>query len=233
MVDDERALARLVAGYLDKAGYAVRTCHTGPDAVEIARAESPEVIVLDLNLPGLDGVEVCRSVRAFSDCYILMLTARNTETAKLAGLDVGADDYMTKPFSPRELVARVQTLLRRPRSSSDATANGGVNSDPAYRVVRVYGDLKIDLTARVVTLAGREVELTPTEFALLAVLSARPRMAFTREQLLDQVWGSSSHVDERLVDVHIGHLRRKLEDDPPSSRFVRTIRGVGYRMGEG
>lgn len=226
VVDDERALARLVGEYLTRAGMAVQICHNGLEAVEVVRATGTDLVVLDLGLPGLDGVEVCRRIRTFSDCYILMLTARDDEIDTLVGLSVGADDYVTKPFSPRELVARAQAMLRRPRSFLTA-------SDEQDPPPRVFGDLTIDLAGREVQVSGSQVELTPTEFDILSVLSARPKLAFTRTQLVQMVWGPTWTGDERLVDVHVGHLRRKLGDDPATPRYVRTVRGVGYRMGDG
>ena len=223
VVDDEPTLAGTVGTYLERAGYTVHTSGDGLEAVDLARSLAPAVIVLDLGLPGLDGVEVCRRVRTFSDCYVLMLTARDDEVDTLIGLSVGADDYMTKPFSVRELVARVQVLLRRPRT-------GGA---PAEAPVRLFGPLRIDPASREVTLAGAPVELTRTEFDVLEALSARPRLAFSRRQLVDAVWGPDWVGDEHLVDVHVAHVRRKLRDDPANPAFIRTVRGVGYRMGEG
>jgi DNA-binding response OmpR family regulator len=183
------------------------------------------VIVLDLGLPGLDGVEVCREVRTFSDAYVVMLTARSEEVDKLIGLSVGADDYMTKPFSPRELAARIQAMLRRPRPLGNRAG-----TPDAHRSV---GPLTIDPVGRDVWLDNDPVALTRTEFDLLATLSARPHMAFNRRQLIDAVWGPAWVGDEHLVDVHVGHLRRKLRDDAVEGRFIRTVRGVGYRMGTG
>ena len=224
VVEDEQDLARMVGAYLERAGHTVTLIHSGPEAVTAARAVSPEVIVLDLGLPGLDGVEVCRQVRTFSDCYILMLTARDDEVDKLVGLSVGADDYITKPFSPRELVARVQVVLRRPRAAPTAAAGSAV---------RTFGDLSVDVEARQVQVAGEPVELTRTEFDILAVLSDRPRLAYSRRQLIDEVWDPAWVGDEHIVDVHVAHLRRKLGDDPSSPRYIDTVRGVGYRMGQG
>ena len=220
VVDDERVLAGMVANYLQRAGYRTTVVHDGSAAVATAIEAGPDVIVLDLGLPGLDGVAVCRQVREHSDCYIIMLTARDEEADKLLGLSVGADDYVTKPFSARELVARVDALLRRPRPARPA-------APPA---VRQIGALTVDPAARLVAVAGAEVELTRTEFDLLDILSARPGMVFTRRQLIDAVWGADWIGDERLVDVHIGHLRRKLSAGS-RAEFVRTVRGVGYRMG--
>ncbi len=225
VVDDEVALAELVRGYLAQVGHEVTVCHTGPDAVQQARAVRPDVIVLDLGLPGLDGIEVARQVRTFSDCYLVMLTARDDEVDTLVGLSVGADDYITKPFSPRELVARVQAMLRRPRTPSDGT----VAEAPDLR----FGALRIDVAGREVHLDAEPIPLTRTEFDLLATLAARPRRAFGRRRLVEEVWGENWVGDEHLVDVHIGHIRRKLGDDPARPRYVRTVRGVGYRMGDG
>ena len=217
VVDDEKPLAQMVATYLARAGYAVDLAHTGPDALEAARDRSPDVVVLDLGLPGMDGIEVCRRIRGFSECYVLMLTARGDEEDKLAGLAAGADDYITKPFSVREVVARVAAVLRRPRTTVAPV-------EPA----REFGDLVVDLPAHQARVDGRPVGLTRTEFDLLAALSARPHQAFTRRQLIDIVWDPAWVGDERIVDVHIGHLRRKLGQDP--SRYIDTVRGVGYRM---
>jgi DNA-binding response OmpR family regulator len=221
VVDDETVLAGMVANYLERAGFRTTVAHDGNRAVELALAEAPDVVVLDLGLPGKDGLQVCQEIRRHSDCYILMLTARNEEIDKLIGLSTGADDYMTKPFSARELVARVQVLLRRPRADR-----------VAEQPVRRMGALTLDPFGRRVVVQDTEVDLTRTEFDLLDALSARPRAAFTRRQLVDAVWGPDWVGDDHLVDVHIGHLRRKLASvaDLP---FVETIRGVGYRMGPG
>jgi DNA-binding response OmpR family regulator len=217
VVDDEKPLAQMVATYLTRGGYEVATVHTGPDAVEAARDRSPDVVVLDLGLPGMDGIEVCRRIRGFSECYVLMLTARGDEEDKLAGLAAGADDYITKPFSVRELVARVAAVLRRPRTTLAPV-------EPA----REFGELTVDLAAHEARVGGEAVALTRTEFELLAALTARPHEALTRRRLIDTVWGPSWVGDERIVDVHIGHLRRKLGED--QAAFVDTVRGVGYRM---
>lgn len=227
VVDDERSLAKVVAGYLEQDDHQVECVFDGLAAVAAAREQPPDVVVLDLGLPGLDGVEVCRQLRTFTDCYIVMLTARTDEVDKLVGLGVGADDYLTKPFSPRELVARVRAMLRRPRTG--AAGADLTREEPP----RVFGRLRVDVAAREVDLDGMPVALTRTEFDLLAALSARPRMVFSRAQLITAVWGDGWIGDEHLVDVHVGHLRRKLGDDPAAPRFIRTVRGVGYRMGEG
>ncbi len=213
-------LAGMVVNYLARAGFDARAVHAGTEAVSVVRDWAPDVVVLDLGLPGLGGLEVCRQLRVFSDCYVIMLTARADEEDTLAGLSAGADDYMTKPFSVRELVARVQTQLRRPRGAS-------------MGVRRAFGSLVIDPVARQVLLWENAVELTPTEFDVLETLSARPGMAFSRRQLIDAVWGKHWVGDEHLVDVHVGNLRRKLGDPASDSRYVVTVRGRGYRMGQG
>lgn len=224
LVEDEEHLARIVQRYLERDRFEVRIIGDGTQAVEVAQQWQPDVIVLDLGLPGMDGVEVCRHVRTFSDCYVIMLTARAEEVDKLVGLSVGADDYVTKPFSPRELVARVGALLRRPRevAGADRTAGQGLS----------FGTLRIDVAAREVFLAQELVDLTRTEFEVLVALAARPRMVFSRRRMIDDVWGRDWVGDEHLVDVHIAHLRRKLGDSSEQA-FIRTVRGVGYRMGPG
>jgi len=227
VVDDERALSDLVGSYLTRDGFEVSMAHDGREAIDRARQVDPDMMVLDLGLPLVDGMEVCRVVRTFSDCYIIMLTARTEEIDKLIGLSVGADDYLTKPFSPRELLARIHAMLRRPRASS--TSGQPTPEAPP----RVFGALSIDVAGREVHLDGEAVTLTRTEFDLLAALSARPALVFSRRQLIDAVWDQTWVGDEHLVDVHVGHLRRKLGDDPSSPRYVRTVRGIGYRMGDG
>jgi DNA-binding response OmpR family regulator len=232
VVDDEPSLVRVVSGYLEREGFAVSTAGDGETALVLARQHDPDVVVLDLGLPGMDGVEACRQLRTFTDCYVVMLTARDDEVDMLIGLAVGADDYLTKPFSPRELTARIRTLLRRPRARRDDRAPAaGADRETGLR--RVFGELAIDPEAREVTRADRPVVLTRTEFDLLDALSERPRMVFTRRQLLDRVWGEGWVGDEHIVDIHLGHVRRKLDDDPAAPRYVLTVRGVGYRMGAG
>ena len=226
VVEDEKALAGMVAAYLSQAGFDAAVVHTGPEGIEAAREQSPDVVILDLGLPGLDGIEVCRQIRTFSDCYILVVTARKDEIDTLIGLSVGADDYITKPFSVRELIARVQAVLRRPRTTDTPR---GATGPPA----RQFGDLVVDAAAHEVRLGSEPVALTPTERDLLITLAARPTMAFSRRQLIDEIWGGGWVGDEHLVDVHIAHLRRKLGDDPDTARYVVTVRGIGYRMGKG
>jgi DNA-binding response OmpR family regulator len=223
VVDDEEAIRRVVAAYLLGEGFRVLEAGDGATALSLARAERPDVIVLDLMLPDLDGIELCRQLRTFTDAYVVMLTARSEEVDTLIGLSVGADDYLTKPFSPRVLVARIRTVLRRPR--------GGDREAEAE--VRVIGDLRIDAGSREVRVAGKRVVLTRTEFDILEHLAARPRHVHTRRQLVEAVWGPGYVGDERLADVHISHLRAKLGEDASAPRFVLTVRGVGFKMGEG
>jgi DNA-binding response OmpR family regulator len=223
VVDDEANLVELVQGYLEREGYDVLTAGDGPTALALTESARPDLIVLDLMLPGFDGLEVCRRVRQFSDAYILMLTARTEEVDKVLGLSMGADDYLTKPFSPRELVARVKAMLRRPRS--------GAAAEPEPQPPRRLGDLVIDAARFEVRKRGEPVALTARELALLATLAEHPGRVFTRAQLLEKVWGSEFY-DEHVVEVHVGNLRRKLEDDPARPRWVQTVRGVGYRLAE-
>lgn len=229
VVDDEAALADVVASYLQRELFEVTVCHTGAEALAVARDVDPDVVVLDLGLPGIDGLEVCRQLRTFSDAYVVMLTARDTEMDTIVGLSVGADDYITKPFSPRELVARIRAMLRRPRAVPTTTAGPRIEETPA----RVFGPLTIEVASRQVFLDGDPISLTRTEFDILAALSSRPGVVWNRRQLIDTVWGEPWVGNDHLVDVHLGHLRRKLGDDPAQPRFVFTVRGVGYRMGSG
>ncbi len=244
IVDDEPGLVRAVSGYLQREGFTVAAAGDGEQALALARAAHPDVVVLDLMLPGIDGIEVCRRLRTFSDAYVIMLTARADEIDKLIGLSVGADDYLTKPFSMRELVARIRTMLRRPRLAGTATSRGrgeqpasaqagaGPSTDAQPQVLR-FGALTIDLPAREVRLDGRQVELTRTEFDVVATLGSRPRQVHSRRQLIESVWGGAWVGDEHLVDIHVGHVRRKLADDPARPRYILTVRGIGYRMGPG
>ena len=225
VVDDERSLVELLRNYLEAEGYTVLVAYDGSSALDIARAAQPDLVVLDVMLPGRDGIEVCRELRRFSDAYVLMLTSKSQEVDKLIGLSVGADDYLTKPFSPRELVARVKAMLRRPRTL--ATLNTEPDVPPPLRV----GDLVVDLARHEVLRRGEPIHLTPREFDLLAVLAAHPGMVFTRNQLLHRIWGDE-YFDTRVVDVHIASVRKKLEDDPAHPRYIETVRGVGYRCGE-
>lgn len=221
VVDDEAPLVALVRSYLEREGFEVAEAADGERAVALARELDPDVVVLDLMLPGIDGIEACRRIRTFSDAYVIMLTAKAEEADRIVGLSTGADDYVTKPFSPAELVARVRAMLRRPRAAPDAAA------------VRRFGELEIDPPAREVRVGGRPVELTRIEFDLLDALSEQPRVVLSRGQLLERVWGPGWFGDDHVVDVHVANLRRKLGDEGAAPRYVRTVRGVGYRMGDG
>jgi DNA-binding response OmpR family regulator len=221
VVDDEPNLVELLSAYLTREGFQALTAGDGVAALDLARAQRPDLIVLDVMLPGLDGIEVCRRLRQFSDAYVLMLTARAEEIDKLVGLAVGADDYMTKPFSPRELVARVKALLRRPRNQTSEQAT----APPPLHI----GDLMIDELQHEVSLKGRPLSLTVREFTLLLTLAQHPGRVFTRAQLLEHVWGAE-YYDDHVVDVHVANLRKKLEADTPSTGYIETVRGVGYRL---
>src|SRR2546428_6259742 len=220
VVDDEPKIVQLARDYLEHAGFAVVTAHDGTAALASARGQRPDLVVLDLGLPELDGLDVARTLRAESNVPIVMLTGRSEESDKLVGLELGADDYVTKPFSPKELVARVRAVLRRterPRSKTE--------------IVRV-GDVTLDVPRMRTTIADRAVDLTPTEFQLVATMAREPGRVFTRAQLLDAVHGVAFESYERAIDAHVKNIRRKLEDDPASPRYLLTVYGVGYRFAE-
>ena len=219
VVDDETPIVDLVRQYLAAEGMDVAEATDGPSAVEAVRERRPDVVVLDVMLPGLDGFEILRRVRIFSDAYVIMLTARAEEIDRIVGLSVGADDYLVKPFSPRELVARVKALLRRPR----------VDRGPSAERIEL-GELAIDEPTRFVTVRGDPVTLTTIEFDLLLTLAREPGVVFSRQRLLDRVWGMDYVGDEHVVDVHLGNLRRKLGDDAARPTFIETVRGAGYRF---
>lgn len=216
VVDDEASIIEVVQGYLEREGWQVLVAGDGDMALDIVRREKPDVVILDLMIPGPDGIEVCRRLRTFSDASVLMLTARSEEVDKLIGLAVGADDYLTKPFSPRELIARIKAVRRRSHGSTAAPTTIGLDVDVARRIARID---------------GHPVALTRTEFDILAVLAREPGTVVDRVSLLMSVWGPG-YVDDHLVDVHVANLRRKLGDDPEHPRFVETVRGIGYRLGE-
>jgi two-component system, OmpR family, alkaline phosphatase synthesis response regulator PhoP len=220
VVDDEPKIARLARDYLEHAGFGVLTAGDGPAAVQAARTRRPDLVVLDLGLPGFDGLEAMRQIRAIGPTPIVVLTARDTELDKLLGLELGADDYVTKPFSPRELVARVKAVLRRAERARE----------PADRID--VGDLSLDVPRLRTTVGGRPVELTSTEFSLLATMARDPGRVFTRSQLLDAVHGEAFEAYERAIDAHVKNIRRKLEPDPSRPRFLQTVYGVGYRVAE-
>lgn len=217
VVDDEQPIRELLRGYLAREGYEVIEANDGPTAVAAIELGSPDLVVLDLMLPGLDGLQVCRQLRSTSDAYVLILTARGEEIDRIVGLEVGADDYMVKPFSPRELVARVKALLRRPRSDGRSGLPRG---------------LDVDLGRRRVAVDGQEVVLTYLEFELLAALARDPGIVVPRRQLLERVWGPEFAGDDHLLDVHLAKLRRKLSDKAAAPRFVETVRGAGLRLRE-
>jgi DNA-binding response OmpR family regulator len=229
VVDDEVPLTEVIASYLKRESFEVHLAHDGRSALVLAREVDPDVVILDIGLPGVDGIEVCRQLRVFSDAYVIMLTARDTEVDTIVGLSVGADDYVTKPFSPRELVARVRAVLRRPRRTPAHGSEPGQGLSPP----RQFGALRINVDSREVDLSGAPIMLTRTEFDILAALSSRPGAVLSRRQLLESVWGDSWVGSDNIVDVHVGHLRRKLGDDPALPKYVTTVRGVGYRMGQG
>src|SRR6266496_4119128 len=223
VVDDEQRLRDLVRGYLEHEGFNVLAAADGQLALDLARQHGPDVVVLDLMLPGVEGLEVCRRLRTFSDAYVIMLTAKAEEIDRIVGLEVGADDYLTKPFSPRELIARVRAMLRRPR-------HGRAEVPPDVPPPQRFGSLLIDHARHEVTLDTAVVPLTTLEYALLTTLAAHPGRVFTRDQLLERVWGEDYFGDDHVVDVHIANLRKKLGDDPTAPRFIETVRGAGYRF---
>ena len=219
VVDDDRKIVELVQLYLEKDGYRVLIAHDGLQALELARRKRPDLIVLDLLLPDLDGLDVCRILQAESKIPIIMLTARTTEDDRLTGLDIGADDYITKPFSPRELMARVRAVLRR---TNDRVAAGA----PEMR----FGDLVIDRRGHEVRVEDQVVDLTPTEFRLLEAMAEQPGRTFSRLDLLDRVFGYDFEGFERNVDVHVKNLRKKIEPNPRRPSYIQTVYGVGYKL---
>ncbi len=219
IIEDESELVRILRSYLEKAGYSVITTGRGDLGLVMWEREKPDLVLLDLNLPGMDGLDVAREIRRKSETPIIMVTARVEETDRLIGLELGADDYILKPYSPREVVARVRTVLRRtgPRTGSP------------NQVIRL-GDLEIDLDAHTLIRSGETVDLTPTEFSLLVTLASQPGRAFSRLQLLESAQGSAYEGYERTIDAHIKNLRSKLEPDPKQPYYIETVFGVGYRF---
>ena len=211
---------------LVREGFEVKVASEGTTAVDLAASFDPDVVIMDVVLPGIDGLEACRRIRQFSDAYLLILSAKNTEIDKVVGLSIGADDYVTKPFSPNELIARLRAMLRRPRRAGRGVAYGG------EATVRTFGALTIDTAAREVTVDAGDVELTRIEFDLLATLCSRPRQVFSRTQLLELVWGPNWYGDTHVVDVHMSNLRRKLGDREREAPFILTVRGVGFRLSD-
>ena len=217
VVDDEPPIRAVVRGFLEREGLEVSEAGDGPSAVEAARSVGPDVIVLDVMMPGFDGLEVLRQVRAFSDPMVVLLTARAEELDRIVGLRIGADDYVTKPFSAAELAARVAALLRRRRTVTDRAAG-------------LPDGLVVDAARHLVAVDGAQIDLTATEFGVLAALARDPGVVLSRQRLLDAAWGDDWAGGERTLEVHVANLRRKLGDDPAQPRFVETVRGVGYRL---
>jgi DNA-binding response OmpR family regulator len=220
VADDEAGIRDVVGGYLVAEGYDVAFARDGVEALAMARAHEPDLVVLDVMMPELDGVEVLRQLRTESDVYVIMLTAKADEVDKIIGLSVGADDYLAKPFSPRELVARIKAVLRRSRGSAAVDGSDRLEFD----------GLAIDLARRETTRDGRAVALSALEFDLLVALARAPGRAFTRRQLIEKVWGWDFYGDERVVDVHIRSIRRALDDSADAPELIGTVRGVGYRF---
>ncbi|TMD07503.1 MAG: response regulator transcription factor [Chloroflexi bacterium] len=221
LVDDEPRLVQLVRDYLEHGGFGVVTASDGPTALRAASTQHPDLIVLDLGLPGLDGLDVMRTLRKTGEVPIIVLTARGEESDKVAGLELGADDYLTKPFSPKELVARVRSVLRR--------ADG--LKAPA-EVIRVGDEVELHVPSMQLTIGDRRIELTATEFQLLAIMARQPGRIFNRAQLLDAVRGVAFDSYERAIDAHIKNMRRKIEPDPRNPRYLQTVFGVGYRFAD-
>jgi two-component system alkaline phosphatase synthesis response regulator PhoP len=220
VVDDEAKIVQLARDYLEHAGYQVVAARDGKSALEVFQTRKPDLIVLDLGLPHMDGLDVTRVIRKGSNVPIIMLTARSEESDKLVGLEIGADDYITKPFSPKELVARVRTVLRRVENASAET-----------EIIR-QGGLVLDLQKMTVTMDGQLVELTPTEFQILSAMAHQPGRVFTRAQLLDTVHGIAFESYERAIDTHIKNIRRKIEPDSRSPRYILMVYGVGYKFAD-
>jgi DNA-binding response OmpR family regulator len=218
VVDDEPQIVKVVKAYLEKAGFQVVTATSGSTALSVFDKETPDFMILDLNLPGIDGLEVCRTIRRRSTIPILMLTARVEENDKLIGLEIGADDYVIKPFSPREVVARVRTILRR------------ITPDSTSINILQAGDLVINLEDHTVLLADRQVDLTPTEFEILVVLAKQPKRVFSRLQIMESAQGSAFEGYERTIDAHIKNIRLKLELNPKKPAYIHTVFGIGYKL---
>jgi DNA-binding response OmpR family regulator len=220
VVEDSPEFADMLVPLLEEAGYEARTEQTGAAALDTMRAWDPDLVMLDIVLPDVDGFEVCRRLREYSDAFVIMVSGRDEEIDKVVGLSVGADDYVTKPFSVREVAARISAIRRRPRVEKPGA-------------LRSFGEVEVDLEVREVTVAGTVVDLTRTEFDLLAVLVAEPRRAFSREDLISAVWGGGWFGDSHIVDVHMANLRAKLGEDGRDPQHIKTVRGVGFRLDPG
>jgi len=233
IIEDERAIARLLQLYLEQAGYRTLTASDGITGLELHARERPHLVLLDLMLPGLDGLEVCKRIRSWANTPLVMVTARQAEEDRIFGLELGADDYITKPFSPREVVSRVRAVLRRAGggdTNSDTLPGGAPPAPGSPGEVLRYPGLIVTIPARRVEIDGRAVDLTPKEFDLLVLMARAPDRVFTREMLLSRVWGYDYLGDGRTVDVHIGTLRKKIEHDPGNPRYIKTIWRVGYKF---
>lgn len=218
VVDDEPQISRVLKGYLENAGYRVVSALDGKTALSVFDREKPDFVILDLNLPGLDGLEICRTIRETSNVPILMLTARSEEADRIIGLELGADDYIVKPFSPREIVVRVKTIFRR------------VNTDQYENTLINTGNLTIDIQKHTVELDGRQIDLTPTEFDILTTMARQPRRVFSRQQLLEYITDNLYEGYDRTIDTHIKNLRNKLETDPKNPSMIHTVFGLGYKF---
>jgi DNA-binding response OmpR family regulator len=227
VVEDEPSIAEIVSLYLNRAGFEVETVADGAAALEALGHQVPELVVLDLMLPKVNGLEIARWLREKGDLPIIMLTARGSETDRIAGLEMGADDYVVKPFSPQELVSRVRAVLRRSQQSTNSAGDGHLSVEDEHYG---YNGLEIDVRSRVVTLNGKDKNLTAKEFDLLLVLARHPRRVFTRDELLGRVWGFTDYIDPSTVTVHIRRIREKIEKNPSDPRFITTVWGVGYRF---
>jgi DNA-binding response OmpR family regulator len=237
VVDDEESIVHLIAYNLRRAGYDVLTAANGEDALAVARQASPDLVILDLMLPGMDGFDVLKELRRGAEIPVLLLTARGEEIDRVVGFELGADDYVTKPFSPRELVGRVKAILRRTRRDEPTQASpqapttsptpgpAGPDSDAL-----IFGPLSINFVTYEVVREGTQIDLTPTEFQILKVLAQSPNRVFTRDELVDRVMGADFFGDVRTVDVHIRHLRSKIEENPSEPKFIETVRGAGYKF---
>lgn len=223
VVDDEDAIIQLLSYNLKRAGYEVIAAQNGEEGLKLARSESPDLIILDLMLPGMDGFDVCKELRKSTDTPILILTARGEEIDRVVGFEIGADDYVAKPFSPRELVGRVKAILRRSRREPEPAADYGADN-------QIFGNLTVNFVTYEVTRDGRKVDLTPTEFQILKTLCQHPGRVFSRDELVDRVMGADFFGDVRTVDVHIRHLRAKIEEEPSLPKYIETVRGAGYKF---
>jgi len=222
IVEDDRNIASLIEQYLQKDGFETLSAGDGDNGLALARRENPALVILDINLPGMDGWEVCRALRRDSDVPILMLTARAEEMDRVVGLSIGADDYVVKPFSPRELVERVKAILRRTT----------VRAEPSAAVILESGPIRLDPERHAVTMNGTDVSLTPSEFKLLQTMMQAPGKVFSRDELLDRLYDNGGVVVDRVIDVHMGKLRQKLEPDPSTPQFLLTVHGIGYRFAD-